>query len=65
MSVVSIHGEPSSLANNGDLVEQLEELLERARAGSITASVALSFRGFGVFIFALRVEGQGSPCTKI
>ena len=35
--VVNLYGEPSSLANNGDLVEQLEELLERARAGSITA----------------------------
>ena len=35
--VVNLYGEPSSLANNGDLVEQLEELLERARAWSITA----------------------------
>ena len=35
--VVNLYGEPSSLANNGDLVEQLEELLERALAGSITA----------------------------
>jgi len=35
--VVNLYGEPSSRANNGDLVEQLEELLDRARAGGITA----------------------------
>ena len=37
MSVVSIYGGPSSHGDNGDLVEQLEELLDRAKAGSITA----------------------------
>jgi hypothetical protein len=37
VSVVSIHGGPASIADNGDLVEQLEELLDRAKAGSITA----------------------------
>ena len=37
MSVVSIYGGPSSHGVNGDLVEQLEELLDRAKAGSITA----------------------------
>lgn len=30
-------GEPASAAGNADLVDQLEELLVRARAGSITA----------------------------
>lgn len=38
MSVVNLwNGEPSSLAGNPDLVDQLEELLARAKAGSITA----------------------------
>ena len=38
MSVVNLwSGEPSSAEGNPDLVEQLEELLARARAGSITA----------------------------
>ena len=37
MSVVTLYGEPASAAGNPDLVDQLEELLERARAGSITA----------------------------
>lgn len=38
MSVVNIHtGQPATIAGNDDLVEQLEELLECARAGSITA----------------------------
>lgn len=37
MSVVSIYGGPASIADNGDLVEQLEELLGRAKSGSITA----------------------------
>lgn len=38
MSVVNLWtGEPSSAAGNPDLIDQLEELLERARAGSITA----------------------------
>ena len=36
-SVVTLYGEPASIAGNPDLIEQLEELLERARAGSITA----------------------------
>jgi hypothetical protein len=36
-SVVNLYGEPASIAGNHDLVEQLEELLERARAGTITA----------------------------
>jgi hypothetical protein len=35
--VLTLFGGPSSLANNGDLIEQLEELLDRARAGHITA----------------------------
>lgn len=30
-------GEPSSIAGNPDLICQLEELLARARAGSVTA----------------------------
>ena len=38
MTVVNMwNGEPSSAAGNPDLVEQLEELLARAQAGSITA----------------------------
>ena len=38
MTVVNLwSGEPSSAAGNADLVDQLEELLARARAGSITA----------------------------
>jgi len=38
MTVVNLWtGEPSSAAGNDDLVEQLEELIARARAGSITA----------------------------
>lgn len=38
MTVVSLwSGEPSSAAGNPDLVEQLEELIARAKAGSITA----------------------------
>ena len=38
MSVVNLwSGEPSSAAGNPDLVEQLEELIARAKAGSITA----------------------------
>ena len=38
MSVVNLwSGEPSSAAGNPDLVEQLEELLARAKSGSITA----------------------------
>lgn len=38
MSVVNLWtGEPSSAAGNPDLVSQLEELLERARSGQITA----------------------------
>ena len=37
MSVVTLYGEPASAAGNPDLVDQLEELMERARAGSITA----------------------------
>jgi hypothetical protein len=38
MSVVNMwSGEPSSAAGNPDLVEQLEELLARAQAGSIRA----------------------------
>lgn len=36
-NVVNLAGEPATIAGNDDLVEQLEELLERARAGSITA----------------------------
>ena len=36
--VVNLYdGMPASSAGNADLVEQLEELLERAKAGSITA----------------------------
>ena len=36
--VVNIYdGGPASSAGNTDLVEQLEELLERAKSGSITA----------------------------
>ena len=38
MTVVNLwSGEPSSAAGNPDLVEQLEELIARAKAGSITA----------------------------
>lgn len=38
MSVVNLWtGGPSSAAGNPDLVSQLEELLERARSGQITA----------------------------
>lgn len=38
MSVVNLWtGGPSSAAGNADLVSQLEELLERARSGQITA----------------------------
>lgn len=38
MSVVNMwSGEPASVAGNPDLVDQLEELLARAKAGSITA----------------------------
>lgn len=35
--VVNLYGGQFSMAGNDDLVEQLEELLERARAGLITA----------------------------
>jgi hypothetical protein len=38
VSVVNLWtGEPASIADNSDLVRQLEELLERAKAGQITA----------------------------
>jgi len=38
MTVVHLHtGEPASAESNPDLVECLEGLLERARAGGITA----------------------------
>jgi len=37
MKVVNLRGEPASIDGNPDLVDQLEELLHRARAGSITA----------------------------
>lgn len=38
MTVVNLWtGEPSSAAGNPDLVDQLEELLARAKSGSITA----------------------------
>jgi hypothetical protein len=38
MSVVNLwSGEPASVAGNPDLVEQLEEMLSRARSGQITA----------------------------
>ena len=38
MSVVNLwSGEPASIAGNADLVDQLEELLARAKSGSITA----------------------------
>ncbi len=38
MTVVNLwSGEPSSAAGNPDLVDQLEELLARARSGAITA----------------------------
>ena len=38
MSVVNLHtGEPASAQGNPDLVEQLEELIARARSGAITA----------------------------
>ena len=36
-NVVTMEGSPASIFGNDDLVDQLEELLERARAGSITA----------------------------
>jgi glycerol kinase len=35
--VIRIDGKPSSKEFNADLVDQLEELLERAKAGEITA----------------------------
>jgi len=37
MKVVTMYGETSTAAGNPDLVEQLEELLARVQAGSITA----------------------------
>lgn len=38
MSVVNLwSGEPASAAGNPDLVDQLEEMLSRARSGQITA----------------------------
>ena len=38
MTVINLHnGEPASIAGNDNLIEQLEELLARARAGTITA----------------------------
>lgn len=38
MSVVNIWtGNPATIAGNDDLIEQLEELLSRAQAGTITA----------------------------
>lgn len=36
-NVLSLHGEPPSIAGNPDLIDMLEELLARANAGSITA----------------------------
>lgn len=44
--------EPASIAGNPDLVEQLEELLGRARSGSITA-MAMAF-----------VNADGSVSTR-
>lgn len=35
--VVNLRGEPASIAGNDDLIDQLEELLARAKAGTITA----------------------------
>lgn len=53
MSVVNLWtGEASSVAGNPDLVEQLEELLARAKAGTITA--------MGMAI----VNGNGSISTR-
>lgn len=37
MKVLNMRGGPASAAGNADLVDQLEELLARARAGTITA----------------------------
>ncbi len=38
MTVVNLWtGEPASIADNSELVRQLEEMLERAKAGHITA----------------------------
>ena len=38
MTVVNLWtGEPASIADNSELVRQLEEMLERAKAGYITA----------------------------
>jgi hypothetical protein len=36
-NVVTLAGQPASAEYNADLVDQLEELIERARAGTITA----------------------------
>ena len=36
-NVLSLNGEPASIAGNPDLIDMLEELLARANAGSITA----------------------------
>lgn len=36
-NVVNLAGKPASIAGNLDLIDQLEELLERAKAGNITA----------------------------
>lgn len=36
-NVVNLAGQPASVEYNADLVEQLEELIARARAGTITA----------------------------
>lgn len=38
MTVISLWtGEPASIAGNDDLVRQLEEMLDRAKAGQLTA----------------------------
>lgn len=36
-NVLSLNGEPASIAENPYLIDMLEELLARAKAGSITA----------------------------
>lgn len=37
MSVINMRGEPASVAGNADLIDQLEELIARAKAGTVTA----------------------------
>ena len=51
-NVVNLAGEPASIADTADLVELLDELLARARAGSITA-MGMAF-----------VNGDGSISTR-